>query len=50
VAVLVPLLVAWRTGTGALSETRDVQWVDGGPNNPDLTLVSDQSPYMRTKR
>jgi hypothetical protein len=52
VVVLVPLLAAWRTqaGTGPLSETKDVQWVDGGPNNPDLTRVSDQSPYMRTKR
>jgi hypothetical protein len=52
VAVLVPLLAAWRTevGTGSLSETKDVQWVDGGPNNPDLTRVSDQSPYIRTKR
>jgi hypothetical protein len=52
VVVLVPLLAVWRTeaGTGPLSETRDVQWVEGGPNNPDLTRVSDQSPYIRTKR
>jgi hypothetical protein len=52
VAVLVPLLADWRTEAGMvpLSETRDVQWVDGGPNNPDLTRVSDQSPYIRTKR
>jgi len=49
---LVPLLAVWRTepGTGPLSETRDVQWVDGGPNNPDLTRVSDLGPYIRTKR
>ena len=32
---LVPLLAAWHTEAGLflLSETKDVQWVDGGPNN-----------------
>ena len=50
VVVLVPLLAVWRTEAGPLSETKDVQWVDGGPNNPDLTRVSDLSPYIRTKR
>jgi hypothetical protein len=52
VVVLVPLLAAWRTeaGRGPLSKTKDVLRVDGGPNNPDLTRVSDQSPYIRTKR
>jgi hypothetical protein len=52
VVVLVPLVADWRTeaGTSPLSETKDVQWVDGGPNNPDLTRVSGQSRYIWTKR
>ena len=33
IVVLVPLLAVWRTEAGPLSETKDVQWVDGGPNN-----------------
>ena len=49
--VLVPLLAAWQIGAATgLSETKKVQWVEGGPNNPDLSLVSDQNPYMPTKR
>jgi hypothetical protein len=46
VVVLTSLLAAWRTkaGLGPFSETKDVQWVDGGPNNPDFTCVSEPEP------
>jgi len=50
--VLVAILAAWRIeeNSALVPATAVVKWIDGGPNNPDLTSVSDQSPYISTKR
>lgn len=48
-AVLVPILLACHTDavTASAPATEIVKWIDGGPNNRDLSLISDQFPLMR---
>lgn len=50
--MLVAILAAWRIeeNSALVPATVVVKWIDGGPNNPDLTRVSDQIPYISTKR
>jgi hypothetical protein len=48
---MLAILAAWRIeeNSALVPATAVVKWIDGGPDNPDLTRVSDQSPQISTK-